>query len=444
MPAGTHNYYKNKEQGKPKVGTKVPLSYLDGSVGDVRYSIILRPVKTEPIEFSNMFNQTGVPVTKEDGSVDSTQAEKTKQAANDRYENAAKDLSTKLQAKLRTSSDLKNTAGSFISLPLPVALRDGLNLQYSQSDLGSMGAGLQFGQEVYQSYQDSGSVVGALSTGVKTGGEYILRSLLSVSDAASAFLQKKFGNIPNPFSVTLFEKVQLRTFNFEWILQPKSPEEAARLREIINLIRYYSLPDVDGLFIKVPHEWEIAFLGTDKLFCFSRCVLENMEVNYSVNGFPVFMEDDAPQTVSLTITFKEIYPMNKQTVLNGPESMKPNMNYTFEEDQEAKEGSQENTVSQNSVFDARSETEKELKQFVDEWLSQSNKLFSLRDEKDTALRAREPDPNRIANINAQINAVETSMNLIKTEVDSIHLKLGGTDSTGRKLKSLPYADLVTR
>lgn len=332
------------QKKQQETSVKSPLAFLHEGE-DIGYSLLFRPVKSIPFNFAGFFDGG----TAANASAKNSEAEASESAASDNSK-AVKDALNEAKkteannfgtiaqvttAKLTDYNSLRNDTstpevGSYICMPLPIALRDAVSVQYSQADLGSLGAGLQLGQDVYRSFQDSGSVLTAARDGIAGGGSYLLRTLLSeVSSAAGAFIQKGTGNIPNPFSVTLFEKVQLRTFNFEWIIQPKTPDESKRIKQIINLIRYYSLPNVNGLYLDVPFEWEIAFLGNETMFAFSRCVLENMETNYSPNGFPSFMEDDHAQSISLTLQFKEIYPLTKQSVLNGPVSMKPELGGGF-------------------------------------------------------------------------------------------------------------------
>jgi hypothetical protein len=105
----------------------------------------------------------------------------------------------------------------------------------------------------------------------------------------------------------------LRTFNFQFNLQAKTPEESNAIREVINLIRYYSLPKPNGLLLDVPYEWEIGFMGTDYLYAFSRCNLIRMETNFTQNG-PVFTRINAPKDVTLNLEFKEIFAMNQDTI----------------------------------------------------------------------------------------------------------------------------------
>lgn len=344
MPAGTPNYFKKldakaqMQKQQEATSVKSPLAFLDEGE-NIGYSLLLRPVRSARFDFTGFFEGGDASsAASKDGEAEAsanTQIDKTRiDAEAKKQEEKLTTLAGKTIARLTDSNSLRNDTttpevGSYICMPLPIALRDALNVQYSQSDLGSVGGGLQLGQDVYRAYQESGSVLGSVIEGGTTAGAYLLRTLLSEVSGVGAYLQKGSGNIPNPFSVTLFEKVQLRSFNFEWIIQPKSPEESKNIKKIINLIRYYSLPDVKGLYIDVPFEWEIAFLGNDTMFAFSRCVLENMETNYSPNGFPSFMVDDHAQSISLTLSFKEIYPLTKESVLSGPVSMKPELSGGF-------------------------------------------------------------------------------------------------------------------
>lgn len=442
------------QKKQQETSTKTPLSFLDEGEG-IGYSLLFRPVQMQKFNFSGFFEggKTAAAAAKNSeaeaqDSASSDTAKTVKDELNKSKKTEATNFGNISQitvARLTDVNSLRNDTstpevGSYICMPLPIALRDAVSLQYSQADLGSLGAGLQLGQDVFRAYQDSGSVLDAVKEGVAGGGSYLLRTLLSeVSSSAGAFIQKGAGNIPNPFSVTLFEKVQLRTFNFEWIIQPKTPDESKRIKRIINLIRYYSLPSVQGLYIDVPFEWEIAFLGNDTLFAFSRCVLENMETNYSPNGFPSFMEDDYSQSISLTLSFKEIYPLTKESVVAGPASMKPEFGGGFEAyirtpppTPPPASSKEESAQSQRATAEA---SKQEIRHYVDDWRAKDRERIELIEERDQALRAREPDPNRIAKLNNDIAVAKQNMNSIKAEVDSLIETV--KNNTGQTIPPLP-------
>ncbi len=445
MPAGTHNYKfprgnndAEKTTAKKKEETKVgkTLSFLDEREEDIGYSFIMQPVKTSFKKFSSDIKSLVGGNSKEPAK---TTNENTKDlTTNDqKAEQAAKDLQKgllgKLQqfnAKLISKESIKSSA--YICLPLPTQIpRDQLNVTYSVEDLGAYAGGYALGQEVSDRMGDGG----ALSPAGAAAGSYVLRSILqgiAPKGVATAF----FGDVPNPFAATIFESVDPRTFTFDWVFQPKSEEESRRLREIINQLRYYALPQPNGLLLDLPHEFNLAFQGTDFLYAFSRCVLTTIEVSHAPNGFNVFTTIDAPQSIALSLTFKEIFPLNKDVIMNfGNPSMTPEQLVV---EAETPSASQSDAASETSVSNNQQETENQINQQVADWKAKRADLTKLEQERDTILRAREVDPNRLANVNARITQTKVNMNLIATEVQSLQAKINYTAKSGKKLKPLPF------
>lgn len=251
---------------------------------------------------------------------------KTDQAFSTLYGNMRAILVTQssIESKDNKSQD---EYGPLIKMPLPEKIKDSLRLNYSTADLGFAAAGAMFGEQVANSFKQGPGVAEA----VAGNASYAIRTLLTgLGSSISGTTQKLAGNIPNPFSATIFEKVAPRKFNFSWTIQPQSPKESENLRDVINHLRYWSLPNpsADRLMLDVPYEWEISFVGSNFLYSFSRCVMSSIDIDYSPNGFNSFMSlgaDAAPQSVTITIDFEEIYPLDKSTLddSNTPSSMKP-------------------------------------------------------------------------------------------------------------------------
>jgi hypothetical protein len=445
MPAGTHNYFSprgnnnvEKTVAKKKEETKVgkTISFLDENE-NIGYSFIIQPVKTSFKKFSTELkdiiggNSTQPAKTSEQNTKDQTEEQKKAQQDVAKQNQVNKFLRTsEFTAKLITAESIKSSA--YICLPLPTQIpRDQLSVSYSVEDLGAAIAGYTLGSEAADRVANGGS----LSELGAAGGSYVVRSLLQAiapKGVATAF----FGNVPNPFSANIFENVDPRTFTFDWVFQPKSQEESIKLREIINQLRYYALPEPNGLLLELPHEFNLAFQGTDFLYAFSRCVLSNIEVSHAPNGFNVFTTIDAPQSVALSLTFKEIFPLNKEVIMNfGNPSMTPEQ-LVLAAETEAPSNSQSDAASETAVANSQQETEKQINQKVADWKAkeiQRNKLVREREEAEDYA----PFKNRLPGINAKITALEVDMNLTATEVQSLQAKINYTDRTGKKLKPLP-------
>ena len=105
---------------------------------------------------------------------------------------------------------------------------------------------------------------------------------------------------------------------------------------------------------------------------------------------------------------------------------------------ETSSASQSDAASETSVSNNQQETENQINQQVADWKAKRADLTKLEQERDTILRAREVDPNRLANVNARITQTKVNMNLIATEVQSLQAKINYTAKSGKKLKPLPF------
>jgi len=434
-PRGNNDADKTIAEKKEETKVGKTISFLDEKEEDIGYSFIIQPVKTSFERLSSDIRDLIGGNSKEPAK---TTNENTKDlTTNDqKAEQAAKGLRAglagKLQqftAKLISKESIKSSA--YICLPLPTQIpRDQLSVSYSVEDLGAFAGGYALGQEASDRMEDGG----ALSPAGAAAGTYVLRTLLqgiAPKGVATAF----FGDVPNPFSATIFENVDPRTFTFDWVFQPKTQEESIKLREIINQLRYYALPKPNGLILELPHEFNLAFQGTEFLYAFSRCVLSNIEVSHAPNGFNVFTTIDAPQSVALSLTFKEIFPLNKTVIMNfNNPSMTPEQLVL----KESQSTSQSDAASETAGANNQQETENQINQQVADWKAKRADLTKLEQERDTILRAREVDLNRLANVNARITQTKVNMNLIATEVQSLQAKINYTAKSGKKLKPLPF------
>jgi hypothetical protein len=142
-------------------------------------------------------------------------------------------------------------------------------------------------------------------------------------------------------------------------------------------------------------------------------VLSNIEVSHAPNGFNVFTTADAPQSVALSLTFKEIFPLNKEVIMNfGNPSMTPEQ-LVLEESQST---SQSDKAVETSVSAEQAGIAKQISQQAAVWKAkdiQRNKLVKEREEAESYA----PFRNRLPKINNEIDKLEVDMNLIKTEVD---------------------------
>lgn len=267
-------------------GTASPLKYpLNGTP---KYGLILRPVKYENIITLKVSNP-------------STILEK---------------LNSKGQPQ--SAKAILRQGGPSISLPLPENIADSIGIAYNEADLGIAAVAFAAGQSIGNAIQGKGGATayGAALAAVNTGG-YALRSVADKIGDIGSLIDASTGATPNPYSAAIFKNVTARQWAMQFTFMPTSSEESDELREIINTIRYLSLPEKSGNFLKFPSEWEMGFFGSEYLFEISRGVITDINVQYGASGGLAFFADNsAPQTVKMSFSFREILPLDR-TLLDG-------------------------------------------------------------------------------------------------------------------------------
>jgi len=146
---------------------------------------------------------------------------------------------------------------------------------------------------------------------------------------ASQLLARQTGQILNPNMELLFEGVNLRSFKFSFKLTPRSPQEAAAVKNIIKTLKKNMTPQIDGIYLNTPNIFELTYKkGSDDhpfLHKFKQCALTDMSVNYTGEGtyatYGGAVEDGggAPVSIIMDLTFKELEPIYASDYKNQDE-----------------------------------------------------------------------------------------------------------------------------
>lgn len=124
--------------------------------------------------------------------------------------------------------------------------------------------------------------------------------------AAGAALQSA-GLALNPLLTVLFKHPEFRTHQFSWTFSPNSADESNELKQIIETIRYASLPNNYGSYYGYPDLALIRYSNENQLYRFQPAVITNVTSNYAPTGVPSFFEGNRyPNMVNLTISFLEV------------------------------------------------------------------------------------------------------------------------------------------
>lgn len=208
-----------------------------------------------------------------------------------------------------------------IRLPIPENLTENTTVSYDKgTSLGPITGALtdaatstiagnfaDAGQSLFGAAAGAGAAL--LGTASRRAGAETLPS------AASALT----GLTTNPFQVVLFKAPEFRSHRFSWRFVPKDRDETERLRQLITVFKFHSLPGISaagGVFFSYPEIIELSFKPTDQfLYKFKPCVVESVSVNYAPNGPSFYRSTNAPTAIQFSVNLQEIEIMTKADFL---------------------------------------------------------------------------------------------------------------------------------
>ena len=149
--------------------------------------------------------------------------------------------------------------------------------------------------------------------------------------AVGANLQGRLtGNVINPNLELLFNGPQLRIFNFNFRLTPRTQEESDEIRKIIFAFKrnMAAQRSSTGLFLRSPRLFELKYIfkeGTQHPYLnkFKPCAMTNFAVNYTPDGSYATFETGSLTAYDLNMSFSEIMPIysNDNEYTENPQDM---------------------------------------------------------------------------------------------------------------------------
>ena len=232
-----------------------------------------------------------------------------------------RDFDDKTFSFKKRSDTNKRTIGTVI-LPIPGGIQDGVGVGYGDSRMTPLdmakanialttvsegitegiGAAGQAAQNVAGAFGDNKKALAAVIAGMAAGGQDLLT--------------RTTGAIANPNMELLFNGPELRTFSFQFLLAPRSQEEAKTLIQILRFFKQGMAPirTKSRLFLKSPHTFQLSYRnskGQDHKYLnkFKECALANFGVNYTPNGNYSTYEDGVMTAYQMTMTYRELNPI---------------------------------------------------------------------------------------------------------------------------------------
>jgi len=177
----------------------------------------------------------------------------------------------------------------------------------------------------------------ALGNSIAAGGAGFVGGIVSenagrlASGAVSAFTGAvttfggMLGHPINPRVEVIFSRTHLRQFVFEFLLAPRNQVESESMKNIIDTLRFHSVPELDentaGFTYIPPAEFDFTFYnkGVENTLIprINTCVVDRIEVDYAPTGVYSTFSTGYPVLARLSLGVREIEPLHKRRVVQG-------------------------------------------------------------------------------------------------------------------------------
>lgn len=231
--------------------------------------------------------------------------------------------------------------GNSISLPVPINMEANSIADWENASLGAWNSFLNdYGNQAYEGLNNvindlqkpGNNLIDSIRNNFNfselSGGAFrALGTDIMTSNTAFRNISSTVGIAKNPFQAVMFNQMNLRTFNFQYKLVPRSYEDSVTIANIIKSFKMAQHPDygVDYLnnLMKYPNMFKIELSDKELeklMFKYGMCVLTDVSVNYHGEGSAIYFEKDgkrAPASVILSLTFREIEMNTKESIAEG-------------------------------------------------------------------------------------------------------------------------------
>lgn len=213
---------------------------------------------------------------------------------------------------------------TIVALPVPDMLNTSYSANWTTANTGEVGSLLNMAAKL-------GDANGVAEASRQITGMFAYNGAMGMTNA--------LGNLGNALTKTTYNERsegvymghQPRFFSFQWTLYPEDAEDSKAIWDIIQTLKYYSLPEEDtsefgqGRWLIQPAIFDIEFWSHDKRNDWIprtlSCALTKIDVNYTPTGkFATFDHNDtridgnAPIGISLGLEFQEIETLTKQRI----------------------------------------------------------------------------------------------------------------------------------
>ena len=255
-------------------------------------------------------------------------------------ESEAVELSKSMKKRGSGMATYRNTTKRItdsVAIYLPPNVIDSTTATYTGAATGVIGAAAAGAFGIAKNMANSdyeAAAQGLVDSAKAMVGEAAIRAAtelaegLTGSEGTRGLINKAFGQADNPYMEVLFDKMELRTFSYDFTFSPKNKQETQDVQKIIALFRFHMAPELKGeanRFLTLPSEFDIHYMYQDQAGQASEndfynkiatCVCTGCEVNYTPDGVKSF-EGGAPTKITMKVSFQETELLTKERVNEG-------------------------------------------------------------------------------------------------------------------------------
>ena len=244
-----------------------------------------------------------------------------------------------------TLRDADNTGIANISLYLPPKVEYQYGAQWNKVSFGALGGMFGTtnpGEFGLQGLKTLGSTVGATLTNMITQSKAFQNIPKVEGINADSLIGAAFGQTFNDNTLQTFDRMQTRSFSFDYLFVARDPTEENEIKKIIKLFKCGMHPESkeqsrsNSLFLKYPLIWRIIPSGyKGKLFKkvngevsqanesgdlnsflpnTKYCALKSMNVDYTPDNVFALTQGNFVQAVRLTLQFEELTTLVRQDI----------------------------------------------------------------------------------------------------------------------------------
>ena len=229
-----------------------------------------------------------------------------------------------------------------IQLPMQPQLSEATSVSWGNDTLNEIqraGANVAAGAIREAGDGDIGGALSEMASGVNAEFSRLLGSGAAKNQIIAYFagqavganvIGRTTGQVINPNLELLFSGPNLRSFNFNFTLTPRDPEEARTIRKIIRAMKRNMTPRISDkdLFLKSPRIFELEYIFGDNteqhpyMNKFKPCACTNFTVNYTPDGsYMTYRGEPSMTSYQIAMSFGEIEPIYSHEYKDNEQNM---------------------------------------------------------------------------------------------------------------------------